>query len=98
MSAGGYFVGLDITRDGGPNTAQSFFNFTNVSNFFVVGCNFVGGPSNGNRQDIAFNFTSTFNSSNNTIGGCQFQDMATVYTHQRHKRNGWTDHVCAKPD
>jgi len=75
---GGYFIGLDITRDGGPNTAQSFFSLTNVSNFFVIGCNFVGGPSNGNRQDIAFNFISTFNSSNNTIGGCQFQDMATI--------------------
>jgi hypothetical protein len=75
---GGYFVGLDISRNGGPNTPQSLFNLTNVSNFFVVGCNFTGGPTNGNRQDIAFNFVSTFNSSNNTIGGCQFQDMATV--------------------
>jgi hypothetical protein len=75
---GGYFVGLDISRNGGPNTAQSLFNLTNVSNFFVIGCNFTGGPTNGNRQDIAFNFVSTFNSSNNTIGGCQFQDMATA--------------------
>jgi hypothetical protein len=75
---GGYFLGVDITRDGGPSTAQSFFHLTDVSNLFVVGCNFVGGPSGANRQDIAFNFNSTFNSSNCTVGGCQFQDMATA--------------------
>jgi hypothetical protein len=73
---GGYFTGLDITRDGGPNTGQSLFNLTNVSNFYVVGCNFVGGPSN--NQDTAFRFQSTFNSSGNVIGGCAFQDMATI--------------------
>jgi hypothetical protein len=74
----GFFTGLDITRDGGPNTAQSLFKLTNVSSFFVVGCNFLGGPSGGNNQDIAFNFTSTFNSSGNVIGGCTFQNMATI--------------------
>jgi hypothetical protein len=74
----GFFTGLDITRDGGPNTAQSLFNLTNVSSFFVVGCNFIGGPSGGNNQDIAFNFTSTFNSSGNVIGACTFQNMATI--------------------
>ena len=73
---GGYFVGLDITRDGGPSSPQSFFYLTNVSNFFVLGCNFIGGPSA--DQDIAFNFNSTFNSSNCTIGGCTFQNMATA--------------------
>ena len=75
---GGYFVGLDITRDGGPNTAQSLFNLTNVSGFFIVGCNFIGGPSGGSKQDIAFKFQSTFNSSGNVIGGCTFQNMATI--------------------
>jgi hypothetical protein len=75
---GGFFVGLDITRDGGPNTAQALFDLTNVSGFSVVGCNFVGGPSGGNNQDIAFQFKSTFNSSGNVIGGCNFQDMATI--------------------
>jgi hypothetical protein len=74
----GFFVGLDITRDGGPNTAQSLFSLTNVSSFFIIGCNFIGGPSNGNNQDIVFNFTSTFNSSGNVIGGCTFQNMATI--------------------
>lgn len=73
---GGFFVGLDITRDGGPATAQSFFSFTDVSNFSVVACSFNGGPSAG--QDIAFNFSSTFNSSHNTIAGCQFGNMATA--------------------
>ena len=72
----GYFVGLDISRDGGPATSQSFFHFTNVSSFFVVGCNIIGGPSN--DQDIGFNFNSTFNSSNCTIGGCTFSNMATA--------------------
>ena len=46
--------------------------------FYVVGCGFNGGPSGGNAQDIAFNFVSTFNSSNNTIGACQFSNMATI--------------------
>lgn len=75
---GGYFVGLDISRDGGPNAQQIFFNLTSCSNFYIVGCNFNGGPSGGSSQDIAFNFTSTFNSSGNTIGACQFGNMATV--------------------
>ena len=74
---GGYFVGLDITRDGGPNTSQALFNLTNVSNFYVMGCNFIGGPSG--NQDIAFLFQSTFDSSGNIIGGCTFQDMATIF-------------------
>jgi hypothetical protein len=72
---GGYFVGLDFTRDGGPSTPQSFFNLTDVSNFYVQGCNFVGGPGG---SDIAFNFKSTFDSSGCIIGGSEFQDMATV--------------------
>jgi len=75
---GGYFVGLDISRDGGPNVQEILFNLTSCSNFYVVGCNFNGGPSGGSSQDIAFNFTSTFNSSGNTIGACQFGNMATV--------------------
>ena len=74
----GFFANLDITRDGGPNTAQILFNFTNVSNFHVTGCNFVGGPSGGDSQDIAFQFKSTSNSSSNIIDGCHFEDMATV--------------------
>lgn len=74
----GFFASLDITRDGGPNTAQILFDFTNVSNFHVTGCNFVGGPSGGNAQDIAFRFQSTVNSSSNIIDGCHFEDMATV--------------------
>ncbi len=75
---GGYFVGLDISRDGGPNVQEVLFNLTSCSNFYVVGCNFNGGPAGGSSQDIAFNFTSTFNSSGNTIGACQFSNMATV--------------------
>jgi hypothetical protein len=74
----GFFVGLDITRDGGPNTSQTFFNLTNCSNFHVMGCNFVGGPSGGNSQDVAFGFQSTWNSSGNVIGACHFENMATV--------------------
>jgi hypothetical protein len=72
---GGYFIGLDLTRDGGPSTSQSFFNLTDVSNFYVQGCNFVGGPGG---ADVAFNFKSTFDSSGCIIGGSEFQDMATV--------------------
>jgi hypothetical protein len=75
----GFFVGLDITRDGGPATAQTLFDWTNVSNFIVVGCNFVGGSGGtGNNQDIAFRFSSTWNSSGNTIGSCHFENLATV--------------------
>ena len=73
-----FFVGLDITRDGGPNTSQTLFNLANVSNLHVTGCNFVGGPSGGSSQDVAFGFTSTWNSSSNIIDGCHFEDMATV--------------------
>jgi hypothetical protein len=73
---GGYFVGVDISRDVGPSTPQTFFNLTDCSNFFVQGCNFTGGPSG--SQDIAFSFSSTFDSSGCVIGGCEFQDMATV--------------------
>jgi hypothetical protein len=73
---GGYFVGLDITRDGGPTTPQTLFNLTDVSNFYVMACNFIGGPSS--NQDTAFQFSSTFNSSGNVIGGSFFQDMATI--------------------
>ena len=74
----GFFAGLDITRDTGPNTSQVFFGLTNVSNFHVSSCNFVGGPNGGNSADIAFNFTSTTNSSSNIVDGCHFEDMATV--------------------
>jgi hypothetical protein len=74
----GLFFGLDITRDGGPNVSQTFFSLTNVSGYWIVGCNFIGGPSGGNNQDIAIEFVSTFNSSNNTIGACQFGNMATI--------------------
>jgi hypothetical protein len=75
---GGYFSGLDFSRDGGPNTSQTFFALTDCSLFYVVGCNFNGGPSGGNNQDVAFSFQSTFDSNNNTIGGCSFANMATV--------------------
>ncbi len=74
----GFFAGLDITRDTGPAGPQMFFNLTNVSNFHVSGCNFVGGPTGGTPADIAFNFISTTNSSSNIIEGCHFEDMATV--------------------
>jgi hypothetical protein len=76
--AGGYVVGTDFSRNGGPNTSQKLFDFTSVSNFYVLGCGFNGGPSGGSSQDVAFSFTSTFNSSNNMIGGCQFGNMATI--------------------
>jgi hypothetical protein len=74
----GFFANLDITRDTGPAAAQVLFNLTNVSNFHVSGCNFVGGPSGGPSLDIAFSFTSTANSSSNILEGCHFEDMATV--------------------
>ena len=74
----GFFVALDITRDGGPNTSQTLFNLINCSNFHLMGCNFVGGPSGGSSQDVAFGFQSTWNSSGNVIGGCHFENMATV--------------------
>jgi hypothetical protein len=75
---GGFFVGLDITRDGGPSTPETFFNLTNVSNLHVSQCNFVGGPTGGPSNDIAFSFSSTFNSSDNIIEDCHFEDMATA--------------------
>jgi hypothetical protein len=74
----GFFSGLDITRDGGPNISQTFFNLTNASSYWILGCNFIGGPSGGNNQDIAISFKSTFNSSANTVGACQFQNLATI--------------------
>jgi hypothetical protein len=72
----GFFVGLDITRDQGPSTSQTLFSLTNCSNFHLMGCNFVGGPSNG--QDIAFGFQSTWDSSGNVLAMCHFENMATV--------------------
>jgi hypothetical protein len=75
---GGFFVGLDISRDAGPNTPQTFFNLTNVSKFHVSQCNFVGGPNGGSPQDIAFGFSSTWDSSDNIIESCHFEDMATA--------------------
>ncbi|MEJ0047602.1 MAG: hypothetical protein WDN04_16840 [Rhodospirillales bacterium] len=67
-----------ITRNGGPNVSQTFFDLTNVSSYWIVGCNFIGGPSGGSNQDIGIAFGSTFNSSDNMIGACQFGNMATV--------------------
>jgi len=75
---GCFCVGVDISRDGGPNTQQTLCNLISCSGFYIVGCNFNGGPSGGNSQDIAIKFTSTFNSSNNTVGACQFGNMATI--------------------
>jgi hypothetical protein len=73
-----FFVGLDITRDQGPKTSQTFFDLTDVSNMFVSDCNFVGGPGGGNNLDIAFSFRSVTNSSSNIIANCHFEDMTTV--------------------
>ncbi len=73
-----FISNLDLTRDLGPNTPQVFFQLLNVSNLHVTGCNFVGGPTGGNSQDIAFQFSSTANSSSNILSGCHFEDMATV--------------------
>ena len=70
----GFIANLDITRDGGPNTGQVFLDFTNIANFHVTGCNFVGGSA----QDVAIQFKSTFNSSSNIVGSCHFENMATV--------------------
>lgn len=75
---GGFFVGLDITRDGGPAIPEIFFNLTNVTNLHVSQCNFVGGPSGGPSNDTAFSFSSTWNSSDNIIEDCHFEDMATA--------------------
>ena len=74
----GFFVGLDITRDQGPNTAQTFFDLTDVSNFLISDCNFVGGPSGGSSLDTAFSFKSVVNSSGNVISSCLFENMTTV--------------------
>ena len=74
----GFFVGVDITRDQGPNTSQVFFDLTDVSNFLISDCNFVGGPSGGSALDVAFSFKSVANSSNNIISSCVFQNMTTV--------------------
>lgn len=70
----GFIANLDITRDGGPNTGQVFLDFTNIANFHLTGCNFVGGSP----QDVAIQFKSTFNSSSNIVGSCHFENMATV--------------------
>jgi hypothetical protein len=72
----GFFANLDISRDGGPSTAQTFFNLTNVSKIHVANCNFVGGGSS--SADIGFSFSSTWNSSDNIIEACHFEDMATA--------------------
>jgi hypothetical protein len=74
----GLFFGLDITRNGGPNVSQTLFNLTNASSYWIVGCNFIGGPAGGSSQDVAIAFASTFNSSSNTIGACQFGNLATI--------------------
>ena len=74
----GFFVGLDITRDLGPNASQTFFDLTDVSNFFVSDCNFVGGPTGGSGLDVAFNFKSVVNSSGNNVSNCHFENMTTV--------------------
>lgn len=74
----GSFVGMDLTRDFGSNVASSFFNLMNCSNFRIIGCNFVGGSTNGIRQDVAINFSSTWNSSDNIVGACHFENFATI--------------------
>ncbi len=74
----GFFVGLDITRDQGPNASQIFFDLTDVSNFIVSDCNFVGGPSGGSGLDVAFNFKSVVDSSGVIISDCVFSNMTTV--------------------
>jgi hypothetical protein len=75
---GGFFVGLDISRNGGPASPEIFFDLTNVSNLHVSQCNFVGGPSGGPAEDIVFSFNSTWNSSDNIIEDCHFEDLATA--------------------
>jgi hypothetical protein len=72
----GFFANLDISRDGGPSTGQTFFNLTNVTKIHVANCNFVGGG--GSPVDTAFSFSSTWNSSDNIIESCHFEDMATA--------------------
>lgn len=74
----GFLAGMDVTRDGGPNTQQKLFDFTNVSNFYVAGVSVLGGPSGGSNPDIGFSFTSTWNSSGNTLVGCTFNNMTTA--------------------
>jgi hypothetical protein len=54
------------------------FDLTNVSSYWITGCNFIGGPSGGNKQDVAISYTSTFNSSNNLVSACQFGNLATI--------------------
>jgi hypothetical protein len=73
-----WIVGVDITRDGGPNTSQTLFKLTDCSNFHVMGCNIVGGPTGGPAQDVVFGFASTWNSSGNVIGACHVENVATV--------------------
>ena len=73
-----FMSNLDITRNGGPSTSQIMFDLLNVPNCHVSGCNFVGGPTGGPSQDVAFRFRSTSNSSSNIIDGCHFEDLATV--------------------
>ena len=90
----GYFVGLDITRDSGPNTGQPLFNLTNVSNFFVMGCSFIGGPSGGSKQDTAFLFKSTFNSSGNMIGRLYLPGHGNNHQHRHVQRYGRLDDLC----
>lgn len=74
--AGGFFVGIDVSRDGGPATAQTLFNFTDVSDFFLLGINILGGGAN--IPDTGISFTSTYNSSNVTMLGCYFANMTTA--------------------
>jgi hypothetical protein len=74
----GFFNGLDITRNGGPNVSKTIFGLTNVSSYCIMGCNFIGGPSTGSKQNLAISYTNTFDSSNNTIGACQFANLATI--------------------
>jgi hypothetical protein len=70
-----YFANLDISRDGGPSSSQTFFNLTNVTKLHINNCDFVGG---GTGADIGFSFSSTWNSSDNIIEGCHFENMATA--------------------
>ena len=74
----GLIAGCDITRDGGPTTAQTAMDFTDVSYFAVQGCNFLGGAVSQGAPDTGFSFKSTWNSSSNSVSACHFENMTTA--------------------
>jgi hypothetical protein len=76
--SGARVIGMEFSRDGGPSSAVTLFDLTSCSNFHVLGCSFLGGPSGGGSLDTAFGLKSTWNSSGNVIGGCHFENVATV--------------------